>query len=575
MARLPSVDIPSPDALRPVEFSGQKKIVTYDTSNVGAGFRSFGKAAQKVGQQIEQEATSLESETAGVNLSVAESQILDDEKNNPDFQSMETNAISKFDAAIEKEKQGIWSPRAKANFELKAKAQRERLLSNVRDNAKVKEINHDRVTVNETLNNLKELAAKDPSKAPEISVKMSAVIEAARKKGTYNEVYAEIIAQAWRQDTTAYIISKMNPYDAEMALNGEPGKAIPLEERDRLLEDVKRKARTEYAVGWVDANYTGDVSAARKKLSEIKDANARLAAEQRLSQVINIQQSDKSDRQERSERAYIIYREQGGELSAYDWGQKNPAHLRNMSNSFLESHDAVDESARKTVSVTPYDVTTEMMAIQEEAAKTGDYKPLWAAARRNFNKMSKADQKRYAEFEKDKTIPQEEEKKLANFRLIEAKTTGMPPEDKEQLLSAVYDFDKEKLNEKGRMPTQEETEDFLATALTRVDKSYLPNSYGKKGSYVVSVAGGSYAAVQDFKELQKKAAAKNETISDDDIEAFIEQMGIARQDAYNQHWQKMKDAGQDPDKYQALFQRSFNQKWNTLRGPVADAVLSK
>ena len=123
MARLPTVDIPSADSLRPINFSGEKKLLKIDVSKVGSGAIYGGKQLQQLGQQItkqEEEEADYELSSATVDLMSASNQIVDEDDKNPEYKGSSERVTESYKKRVEEIGKNL-SPKQRRLFELRAK----------------------------------------------------------------------------------------------------------------------------------------------------------------------------------------------------------------------------------------------------------------------------------------------------------------------------------------------------------------------------------------------------------------------------------------------------------------------
>lgn len=565
MARLPTVDIPSADSLRPINFSGEKKLLKIDVSKVGSGAIYGGKQLQQLGQQItkqEEERADFDYENQKAKALVALSKIEDEEEKNPDWK----NSQKRFDEAtarIEEEAgANLRSPKQKERFQQWMLTSKERTASRVRGTSFKYEASHGNNEVNERLNEMSSLAARDRENVEEYLSSASGIIDGAKEKGYLSEEKAGILKREWRSNTIKGVIQKMdNASDAMAAIDEYESKGVLSVEDSAIMRDqAKRKGMENFGWSFVNERFDGkNNEQVRKAILKLENPEERKAADTELNTRIRNQEADKSLREQSAFSHYVSSAANGVNYS--QWAKDNPGTDLALNPSTRLSLIHTAQSEGKQPKTTPDQVLTDLSSMYQRAQETGNYAPFHKAVDDNLPYMSREDQTKYLNIRKDLTVPKSEERRLKHQSLLDAQTSGMSKANKAKMRLELERFEDRKIQEKGRLPTDDEVRvEFFAPAMLEVDK---PMSWSD-----VKV----YEGVEDDPDrienayfLTKRAREMGVDLDEDQLLESLVDLKKMREQAENEAYQFLQERRIDPKKNQMLYNKAVETKWKKLR----------
>lgn len=387
MARLPTVDIPSADSLRPIDFTGEKKILRPDVSKIGSGAVYGGRQLQQLGEQVarrEEEEADYELSSATVDLMTASNQIVDEDDKNPEYAGSSARVTEAYKKKTDEISKNL-SPKQKRLFELRSKEVEANTLRKTSANAFKKEVETERARISNQLNELRENAYKDKENMQVYANTAVELLNNSVKKGYYSSDDVQRIGEAWKSDTFTKIINTMKPEDARAALDSPLATLIPDTERDRLKLEADDKIGDNEAGSYVAANFNGSMTRLMKKMTDDKLSDSmRSKVMQQANLVVA---AAESDREQSNRAAYSgIYRklEEGGDIAevmkSREWNLLEPSQKENLKK----------ERSAVRPDVTPYQTQKRLTQAMAEYGK-GNPQPLEYLLSVKGAELSKAD----------------------------------------------------------------------------------------------------------------------------------------------------------------------------------------
>lgn len=404
MARLPTVDIPSADSLRPINFSGEKKLLKIDVSKVGSGAIYGGKQLQQLGQQItkqEEEEADYELSSATVDLMSASNQIVDEDDKNPEYKGSSERVTESYKKRVEEIGKNL-SPKQRRLFELRAKEVEGKTVQKTAANAFKKEVETERSKVSNRLNELRELAYTDKDNVPVYANIMVELLNNSAKKGIYGMDDVQKMGEAWKADTFTKIINTMKPEDARAALDSPLATLIPQTEIDRLKLEADEKVGDNQAGNYVAANYKGSMTRLMKQMD--KDGLNDSMRTKVMHQANLVTAAADNDRERSEKQAYY-------DVSAMKESGKTLKEIED-SDAFKRLHPDKKDNFRKSQSperpdITPIELKKRLNMAERELGK-GNTEPMEYLYSTSSAYMSKADNEYASDLLAGKKTPKDD-----------------------------------------------------------------------------------------------------------------------------------------------------------------------
>ena len=564
MARLPTVDIPSADSLRPIDFSGEKKILRPDVSRIGSGAIYGGRQLQQLGEQVakqEEERADFDYENEKAKALVSMSQFEDEEDKNPDWKNSQTRMDERFKKIEEEVSANLKSPRQKEKFQQWMTLNKERTASRIRGTSFKYEASDKNNAANERLNELSATVAKDRSKIDDVIESAKGIIDGSVASGYRSAENGGIVLREWKNKTIKGVIQTMEDSDDALAAIEKYKDIFSVEEAEAMKEQVKRKGADNFGWQFVNDSYNGrNHTQVRQEILKIPDADKRKAANAELNTRL---QNEKYDKSLREAAAFSHYVESEGRGIGYArWAKENPGTDLSLDPSVKLSLIRSSRTDGKEPPVTPDAVLTTLATERKKAQATGDYRALWKAVDDNRPYMSKEDKTIYLNMRKDMTIPQAEDRRLANQALLDTNTVGLGKKSKAKLKLLLGDFERKFVVDHGRLPDETETRDqFFAPAMV---KEIVP-MWGKD-TLVFERADEGLERIENVYFLGKKAEEMDVELDEDQLEESLGHLAEMREKVAADTFQLFLKNGISPTKNPIRYNKAVELQWEKARG---------
>lgn len=564
MARLPTVDIPSADSLRPIDFSGEKKILRPDVSKIGSGAVYGGRQLQQLGEQVEkreEERADFDFENEKSKALVAMSQLEDEEDQNPDWENTDKRVNERLSKIEEEANANIKNPRQKQKFQQWMTINKERTASRARRTSFKYEASAKNNAANERLNELSAMAAKDKSKIDEVIASAKGIIDGGVAGGYRSAENGGIVLREWKSKTIKGVIQTMEDSDDALAAIEKYKDIFSVEEAEAMRDQAKRKGADNFGWRFVNDSYNGrNHTQVRQEILKIPDADKRKAASAELNARLQNEQHDKSLRETAAFSHYVESEAKG--IGYKDWAKNNPGTDLSLNPSVRLSLIRSSRTDGKEPLVTPDAVLTTLAAERKKAKETGDYRALWKAVDDNRPYMSKEDKTIYLNMRKDMTIPQAEDRRLANQALLDVHTVGLPKKSKAKLGLLLKDFESQFVVDKGRLPTEAETRDQFFAPAMMTEVSHIIG----KNERVYERADEGLERIENVYFLSKKAEEMDVELDEDQLEESLGHLAKMREKVAADTFQLFLKNGISPTKNPIRYNKAVELQWEKARG---------
>jgi len=572
MAKIPYAVMPTKDDLGIVGINPTTKVIRQDVSHIGSGMKAIGAATKEVGQAMADYAEKkgiYEESEAETNFYIKRNELRERAEKEPYSEDMAERYSEEEVKASQEYAEKISHPAIRNRFVANSRQKSAESKAWLNDLSNKKRNERDLGETSAKLNQLKDilLANGDVTKIGETLDTGYKRIEGLVGQRAITQEESVVMKRQWASDIGVAMVGKVSPkvaakiLDEQESLAKEGKNYIPVTEIDRLRKDTSERNLDEFSVNYVDKVYKGSLGGGMRAIKNDKSLTAeqRIAAERRLSSIHSLAEADKALRERSAFSHYVSSAAKGVNYS--QWAKDNPGTDSALNPSTRLSLIRTAQSEGKQPKTTPDQVLTDLSSMYQRAQETGNYAPFHKAVDDNLPYMSKEDQTKYLNIRKDLTVPRSEERRLKHQSLLDAQTSGMSKANKAKMRLELERFEDRKIQEKGRLPTDDEVRvEFFAPAMLEVDK---PMSWSD-----VKV----YEGVEDDPDrienayfLTRRAREMDVDLDEEQLLESLVDLKRMREQAENEAYQFLQERRIDPKKNQMLYNKSVETKWKKLR----------
>jgi len=458
--------IPSAESITRRIPEGSPGVVRVDTRDATAGYRELAGALKGIGEQN----IAYEYSTAEANFLTLKSQKDREAVQDKDYKTLDERYTSELSTGIDEYALSISSPKARAEFIRNSKLRLEQSRGKIQGYALVKETDHERSSVNEQLNNLREVTLTGtPEEVSEARTAASNLLDSADRY--YSEVEIGNMKTAWRNDAAIGRLEMMAPEDRLDALKQSWAEDLPSDVRAKLTRQAEDASLEGKSLGNVDDYVNSGLTEieANDKAGEIKDPDLRLLTEKRI---------DYKYAEMRTEHTL-------GQKELFDKYQSSmddpddnmgfadiPVEERNaMDVATRDSLRAIEANTYKPRAVSDTQALIDVANMKQE----GKFQDIINKVTQDADLFSKKDRESLVQIAIDGSMPIDVDDGLSDIQVIAGKITdvGITDENaKSQILNNVGEWRRKYIAKNNKAPDDQERSDFIDKQFMNVTTDY-------------------------------------------------------------------------------------------------------